>query len=358
MSMTLFGRLADHAEQKGDPVTNRDAARWIARKDETDAALMAHAKAKAKIVTRQIRLVRVEHDGECYFCTFGLPEPEDAPPYLEVIDTTPGIFSVAVLEAQVWPLMGVTAAEIKQALDARHGGSAGYEGHELSEVEKFFPPLLVYRSVEASPYHAITDRVLGAILARAYFDGPIYLDPDTVAALTNIFENGSDRIPFLNLVQGVLSISWENLFLEIYRCVEQLYGVKRFGALKAALNFASSPRDLAELLEEKLAWRPKEAEAFTSLVQLCDETLISNVCINLSIEADEHQKRCAKIVDSLYGLRNVIVHYRPSHKRVKKSEAEWNLIIRSMLSIVAQIYNDHADEYFAGSIWDREAEVY
>jgi len=346
MSAALFGRLTDYATQVGDPVANPDAGRWIVRKDDADAALMANAVAEARIVTRQIRLVRVEHEGDRYFCTFGLPEPDATPPDLEIIDATPGIFAIAVLEAQIRPLMSVTAAEIKQVLDDRFKDNAGYEGHELAEIEPLFPPLLVYRSVTDADYHAITDRVLGSILARTYFDGPISLEPDTVLGLTQIFEADSPLIPFRNLVQGVLAISWENLFLEAYRCIEQLYGMKRFGALKATLNFAASPRDLAKMLEDQLSWRPKEAEAFIALVILCDEGLISTACAGLAIEADDHQKRCSKLVEALYGLRNTIVHYRPAHEAVEKVDADWNIIIRGMLAIIAQLYNDHADEFF------------
>jgi len=346
MSLALFGRLTDYAAQAGDPVANPDAGRWITRKDGEDAFLMANAEAGVRIVTRQIRLVRIEHEDQRYFCIFGLPEPDATPPDLEIFDATAGIFAIAVLEAQVRPPMSVTPAEIKQTLDDRYKNIAGYNGHELADIVHLFPPLLVYRAVAGADYHAITDRVLGAILARTYFDGPISLEPDTVSALAEIFEADSAHIPFRNLVQGVLAISWENLFLEVYRCVEQLYGMKRFGALKATLNFAASPRDLAKMLEDQLAWRPKEAEAFTALVVLCDDGLISAVCRNLAIEADDHQKRCSKLVEVLYGLRNTIVHYRPAHEAVEMSDAEWNVIIRGMLAIVAQLYNDHADEFF------------
>lgn len=346
MNGILFERLIEYAAQAGDSVANRDAGRWISRKEDADAALMANATTEVRIVTRQIRFVNVEHEGERYFCTFGLPEPDEVPPDLEITNVTPGLFTIAVLEAQVRPPMSVTSAEIKQVLDDRYKGNAGYDGHDLEEIEPLFPALLVFRATAAADYHAITERVLGSILARTYFDGPISLEPDTVAVLTRVFEADSARIPFRNLVQGVLSISWENLFLETYRCIEQLYGMKRFGMLKAKLNFAESPRDLAKVLEDHLSWRPKEAEAFIALVNLCDEALILTVCTGLAIQVDMHERRCSRMVEELYGLRNTIVHYRPAHEMVQKTDADWNIIVRGMLEIVAQLYNDHADEFF------------
>lgn len=350
MSGVLFQRLTEHAAQAGEPVINPEAGRWIARKDQADADLMAEAAAEARIVTRQIRLVRVEHEGERYFCTFGLPDADVVPPDLEIIDSTPGLFAIAVLEAQVRPLLSVSAAEIKQVLDDRFKDNAGYDGHDLAEIEPLFPKMVVYHAVADADYHAITDRVLGSVLVRTYFDGPISFETDTVEVLTRLFEADSARIPFRNLVQGVLSISWENLFLEAYRCVEQLYGMKRFSALKAQLNFAASPRDLAKMLEEQLSWRPKEAEAFIALVNLCDDGLVSTICAGMGIEAETHEKRCSKMVEQLYGLRNTIVHYRPAHEFIQKADADWNFIIRGMLEIVAQLYNEHAGDFFGVAV--------
>ncbi len=348
MSNALFGRLADFAAQLDDPVVNREAGRWVKNDDATDLALMSKADTEVRIVTRQIRLVRIEHEGELYFCTFGLPEADEVPPDLETVDPTPGLFALAVLEAQVRPSVSVTAAAIKQVMDGQFSDNGSdYSGHDLAEIVPLFPALCVYRATGSADYHSLTDRVLGSILVRTYFDGPISLEPETVKVLTRVFEADSPLIPFRNLVQGVLSISWENLFLETYRCVEQLYGMKRFGVLKAQLNFAASPRELAKVIEDQLSWRPKESEAFVGLASLCGESLVSTVCAGLAVQADTHDKRYPRMAHELYGLRNMIVHYRPAHEAVQKSDADWNIIVRGMLDIVAHLYNHHAVEFFA-----------
>ena len=347
MSNALFGRLADFAAQLDDPIANPEAGRWIKNGDAADLALMSKGETVVRIVTRQIRLVRIEYEGALYFCTFGLPDADEVPPDLETVDATPGLFALAVLEAQVRPRASVTAASIKQVLDEQFiDNGAGYDGHDLAEIAPLFPSLSVYRAAGAAEYHALTDRVLGSILVRTYFDGPISLEPETVKILTRVFEADSPLIPFRNLVQGVLSISWENLFLETYRCVEQLYGMKRFGTLKAQLKFADSPRDLAKVIEDQLSWRPKESEAFVNLASLCDEALVSAVCAGLAVQADTHDKRYPRMAEELYGLRNMIVHYRPAHEAVQKSDADWNIIVRGMLDIVAHLYNNHAVEFF------------
>ncbi len=347
MIKVLFERLADHAAQAGDPITNSESVRWIKRKSDADARLMASASAKARIVTRQIRLVRVDSEDECFFCMFGLPEPEGISPELEVMDPTPGLFTLSILEASMRPPVSVTATAIKEILDVQfQDNGAGYDGHDLDDIMPLFPALVVYRATAPAEYQKSTDRVLGSILVRTYLDGPISLEPDTIAKLTKVFETDSRFIPFRNLVQGVLSISWENLFLECYRCIEQLYGMKRFQELRGALNFVSSPRNLAKALENHLAWRPRESEAFIALLNLCDAGMIAGVCVGMAVAGDTHERRCSKLVDILYGLRNTIVHYRPSDLAIQRTDAEWNVIICGMLDIVSDLYNNHASAFF------------
>ena len=347
MSGELFGRLAAYAIQGGVPIVNQDAARWIKKKDDADSALMTAASAVPRIVTRQIRLVRIEHDEELYFCTFGLPDPEQLPPELELVDATPGIFAVAILKANVHPLVTIKPIEVKQVLDGQFmDNGSDYQGHDLEEVMRFFPNIVTYRATNIMQYHNCMDRVIGSILARTYLDGPIELESETIDALTVLFETSCDLIPFRNLVQGILSISWENLFLECYRCIEQLYGMERFLALKAELNFASSPRELAKLIEYKLSWRPKENEAFVALVRLCDQSLVRRICKDLGIRGRDYDKLSGKLSEKVYGLRNNIVHYRPSHNVVQKTESEWNAIIRAMIDLISELYSRHADQYF------------
>nr|WP_295237250.1 hypothetical protein [uncultured Brevundimonas sp.] len=354
MSAELFELLAAQAASEGQPVAEPRQARFIKKLSDDDAALMAAAKAyEALIVTRQIRLVRIRHADKTYFCTFGLPSPEIIPPGLEVVDATPGLFAVAVLTAKVrpissYPATGSQAFAIKDLLDTQYMGSAGYEGHELDDVARLFPELTVYRASEDRAYLEIDERVLGSILVRAYIDGPIAMDDETLVTLTRVFEDDSDLIPFRNLVQGFLSISWENLFVEIYRCIEQLYALPRIEALKAELTYPSAARELAKILEDRLAWRPKEADAFEALVRMCDEAIVSRLFGGLESAAkDSHSERCADAVSELYNLRNRIVHYRPAHDRIAKSDESWNVIIRGMLDVVAQLYNTKAASYFA-----------
>lgn len=353
MNTALFGRLIDHADREGIPVEHPAEGRFIRRQDADDAAILTSARVVTLLVTRQIRLVRVDHNGERYFCAFGLAEPEGALLEPECIPTTPALFTLSVLEANIHPRKSVTASQIKDALDdAYHVEGGDYAGHHLAQITPLFPDLIVYRVTTQLEYHDIMERVLGSILVRTSLDGPILLEPDTVDKFIDVFETGSALIPFRNLIQGILSISWDYLFVEIYRCVEQLYSLPRIERLRKEMSSSSSIREMAKMLEDCLSWYPKEEEALQALVRLCTENTVTVICTGLdSGNGDTHDSRSDAAARELYKLRNRIVHYRPAHDKIEKSEADWNIIIRGMLEIVAHLYDTKGPSFF-GAVKD------
>lgn len=350
MSAALFARLVDHASLLGEEILHADKPRFLKRLNDDDAELMAKAETNSIIVTRQIRLVRLEWQSSVYFCLLGLPESELLPEGLEPVDLTPALFCLGVLESGARPTAAASSAAIKDALNTAYMGSPdGYEGHELGQIRPLFPDIFTYRSAAPSEYHKQGERVLGSFLAKSYLDGPIALDPDTISSFSETFERGSPQIPFEILIQGILSISWENLYLSIYRCIEQLYSASRVSILRAHWASAMSLRDLAKLLEKHLSWRPKEEDAFREIVLLCSPEVVSAICASLPPStSDTHEDRCSFVAGSLYRLRNQIVHYRPVHERVHKSEEEWNILIRGMLAIMNTLYEIRAADFFGG----------
>ena len=191
MSHALFGRLVDHADREGTPVAEPQRGRFLKRINDSNAELMAAGRATAVVLTRQIRLVRIEHADQVYFCTFGLPEPDEPLLGLENISATPGIFALATIEANIHPRRAVTAAMIKNVLDdAYKGNDQGYAGHDLDEIMNLFSPIVVYKATDQHEYMTITERVPGSILARTYWDGPVSLQPETVEIFARVFEQG------------------------------------------------------------------------------------------------------------------------------------------------------------------------
>jgi hypothetical protein len=349
MSKALFDRLINHAALQGLSIGHAGAVRFIRRKNMEDAELMARAEVSVLVVTRQIRLIRMEWGDELYFCAFGLAEPEQLLNGLEIIDLTPGTFALGILQADIRPLGTVTGSEIRDIVEDNFmGEGSDYDGHELNLITPLFPRAVLYRATAPLSYLQDIHRVLGLLLAKTYLDGPVQLAPTTIENLSDLFEDGTRHIPYRNLVQGILAISWENLFVEMYRCLEQLYAGPRIKALRQDWKSVRPLRELAVLLERTLSWRPKEDEALRHVIECCDEATIYSVCTSLRSAApsDTHSRRCESAARLIYELRNRIVHYRPIHDSIEFSDDEWNSVIGAMIELVREVYDQQGEDFF------------
>ena len=217
MSKLLFERLIVAAQQRDVEILHATKGRYIRRLSDEDANLMAGADACVLTISRQVRMVRISFQGETLFCVFGLTEPDQLPIGLEFADLTPAIFVIGILEARIQPLSSISGAEIRDVIEDYFMGANGYEGHNLDDVAKLFPRPSVFRATQDEQYLESDCRVLGALLVRSYMDGPIQLSSVTIEKFQSIFESGSKFIPFGNLLQGLMSISWENLYLAACR---------------------------------------------------------------------------------------------------------------------------------------------
>jgi len=346
MSKDLFDRLISRAAKEGVIIRDSDAPRYILPLDDggDDAALMAKAKATTLILTRQIKLVQIEWEGKTLFSFFGLSSNDDFPSGVAEVDLTPGTFALSVLKSNTHPT--APADKIRNTIEEPEA-----DGFDFESISKLFPTIYIYEVSRAHDFHQSKHRVLGSMLSKTYSDGPILLDSDTTEHLTEIFEGGSKHIPFHNLLQGIPAISWEGLFLEAYRCIEQLYSAPNVKKLRDDIGSDLALYDLAALLEEHLSWRPKEADSLSTVLAFCDEAIVSSAYQTLNPGAQpDPDKLYSATARQIYKLRNSIVHYRPDTPSITKNEAEWNEIIRAMLTIVQQIYDRHGEDFFEGPV--------
>lgn len=348
MNKLLFERLIVAAQQRDVEISNATKGRFIRRLSVEDAELMAGADARVLTISRQVRMVRISFQGETLFCVFGLAEPDQLPLGLEIADLTPAIFVIGVLEARIQPLSSKSGSDIRDVIEDDFMGALEYDGHELEGVGSLFPRPSVFRATQDEPYLESDHRVLGALLVRSYADGPIQLSSVTIEKLQSIFESGAKFIPFRNLVQGLMSISWENLYLEAYRCLEQLYAEPRVSDLKSQWHSTLPLRELAALLERHLSWRPKEDDALGKLLASCNFIYLTRLSTAFGInEPSANQNFIAeKVSRKVYELRNSVVHYRPIHEAINKSDVEWDDIISALLEVVGDIYESRGVPFF------------
>jgi len=343
MSHALFRDLIDHVEKTGESFAHQDKARWIKKKDEADIALMAEADIiRLQQITRHVRGVQIEHEGARYFALLGLQNVDQLPEGLSYSDLTPGLFAITVTEAKLVPSAG--PLEIRQAVEESHSGEPSFDGIELDEVARLYPEIFIFSADNDYEFTSSLVRVLGALLAASYLDGPIELELKTLQDVQRLFESGSEHIPFENILQGLLSISWGGLFLELYRSVEQLFAVPRLIEITDDWPSSLPFSELANLLENHLSWRPKENDALAAIIRGCRLDVTSA----LGDAFCPHRKRPVdhqNMADDVYRLRNSLVHFRQSLRLEDTGDQRWNEMIRAMISLVREAYSLHGAKY-------------
>lgn len=353
MSNAIFQRLISHAAADGTVIAHADKGRFVRRFSEADAELMAKADVRdRRRITRQMRAVMFEHDGRRLFAFFGFSSPPGVtlrmPDGLAEIAPTPGMFGIAITEAEVVPRG--TSAEIRNAIEAEFLGLEGYEGHELTDISSLFPSV-VFAEADVNYFYTMSiDRVLGAMVAATYTEGPIAMAERTLEAVEDLFTAGPSYIPFEIVLQGLLSISWSGLYVELYRCVEQLYPVPRLAGLTQKWASTQSFNDLAELLRENLGWRPREDESLIKLILACPDQTAKDLVAAFEIKFDENVSPADVAGKHVYAMRNGLVHFRGNRTLEPLNDERWNSLMVAMISLVRETYNCYGEQFHNGAV--------
>ena len=102
------------------------------------------------------------------------------------------------------------------------------------------------------------------------------------------------------------------------------------------------------MLERHLSWRPKEDEALCKIVGSCDGACVASLCVAFGMHEplEDLALRAERASRKIYDLRNNVVHYRPIHEMIQKSDAEWDCIVFALLDVVNQIYELRGEPFF------------
>lgn len=345
MNDRLFGGLIRYVERADQPFASSEQPRWIKRKSIADSVLMTRADVIASFrLTRFIRGVQIEHGGKVYHAIIGLPLKDVLLPKGIILEElTPGLFIISILEGDI-PL-AASPLQVKESIEDMHQGVDGFDGIDLASLAALYPDIYVVLSDQNYVYSSDLIRVIGVLTCLSYRDGPIYLEEETLLEIQSLFDSGSENIPFANILQGLVSISWNGLFLELYRSVEQLFSVPKLMSITEIWPATMPYVELAELLESRISWRPKESEALSAIIRECGESVRSSIssafCKRRQPPVD-HQN----MADDVYRLRNGIVHFRKHLAQGMISDEDWNEIIRAMVGLIREVYEIYGDRYY------------
>lgn len=338
MSEHIFLSLFEQAHDQDTDFPVDFEIRWITRLSDADANLMS----KCSVIPLRLSLLNsavvLKHEADAYFCIAGFSNPETLPGGLTRCDLTPGMFANFVIETEFSPV--ATAAEIKENVVGYSNAVTDYDGHDLSVVSALFPKIDCFELDQTAIYASNIERLVGAYLARGYQRGPLHLHEETRLKFASFFETAPETVPFALPLRGLLSFTWSTLFLELYRCIEQLYSVPKLVELTKSWNSERTLHELSKLLDENLGWRPKEDNS----LELLFRSLDADHCKSLrraaggSVPTGDDDKPWESAAKRIYSLRNANVHFRPTTEVDLLSDDQWNEVICLLLRAVTELY--------------------
>lgn len=209
---------------------------------------------------------------------------------------------------------------------------------DVDDITPYFINLNVYKVKPDTPY---SFKDLYQI--KGYFN--VNLDNNNIpyneSIKTNflsIFESGLKSIPMDIVELAYMSSQYKQVFLELYRCIEQLYPVPTLQNLLQVDGISlTCPITTAELLETQLNWRPKESDAIEAVFKDLDEVILTKFN---SVKSDTEYSALGNAA-FVYRLRNANVHFRKKLGKGSLDISKWELLIDVMLETTLHLYNKY-----------------
>ncbi|MFQ2875296.1 hypothetical protein ACLILY_08105 [Mycobacterium sp. MS3] len=332
---TIFGKLGKYAADRGTSVP--DGERYIFL-DETeyDVLVASRRVAHLKFGRAQAAALIKAPAGEVLalagFDAEGLARAER----IREVDLSPGLVVAMLADLEVDP--SVSPALVLNVVAAGSKDDAEYQGHDVADVMKLYPPLRMLEiddDVAGTPnFHA---NVL-AVCAKQGAHGNGWIEPDLAEELALLAEQRVAGLPYEFLTRAVLDLNPSNLFLALYRCLEATYAYAKATELASTLGIDGSWVDVARALGDTLSWYPRHDQSLAAVLAMptVDATDLEALALAFGHDADS-DTASIRVAMGLRELRNSLVHYGPTTRQVA-IPSDWNGLCAPLARVVASVF--------------------
>lgn len=331
-NQNVFSQIIEYLESK--EYSTLQERRYIKTSDREKEWLQQLNINKKLTIHPHLSTATFEFEADTYLLIVGQEFNIVFDEVFENVDINAGIFTALVSELSIGVHIHADAAEIFNNIMFQHT-ETGYAGHDYLELITYFEPITVFKILEDAPLtvDALT-RLSGYLLSKNINSLSLPFSPATILKYEKTFLEGSNNIPFENVLVSLVSVQWKFAFLDLYRCLERLYSVIPLDDLHQSLGLGIVLLDFSARIEEKLGWRPKEEDALGKL--LID--VPPDILDYFEIVKAKYGHSETKIHTWIYILRNSIVHFRPATQSISLSDDDWDIIIQGCLLLVGFWY--------------------
>ncbi|MEQ9235258.1 hypothetical protein [Coleofasciculus sp. E2-BRE-01] len=286
-----------------------------------------------KLKTASIKFDKIE-----YFVVVGWDDSVDfEEEIINPISLNAGLFTALIFDLQVSIRRKVSAYEIvEKILYPIEVGESTYSGHDFNEISDFFEPIYIYEIPEESPFKDKgIQRISGFYISKNIHQLALPFSNDTMKIFGKIFIEGSESIPYENLLLSLTSVSWKYSFLDVYRCIERIFSIFQLDELCQNLSISIPLVKLSAEIENSLGWKPNEED---TLNKILDDSPEETIEIFKEVKQVIDNTSKGKVGTFFYKIRNSIVHYRPATQESKLDYENWDKLIRGSLLVIMYWY--------------------
>ncbi|HEY9673685.1 MAG TPA: hypothetical protein V6D11_19750 [Waterburya sp.] len=337
----IFKVLADfvQASEIGVPISEENQ-RCIETSDSDKEWLK-----NLRILTKQpilpnFKTATFEFGSNKYFVAMGWHTQEISEEVIQFVEPNAGIVTALLFELKV--PVSQKASPYNIANEIFYESDQQRIKYDFSLVAKFFEPISVYQIQNDSPFLNQDDidiiRLSGFYALKNRQLISLNFSALTLSTFEKLFIEGSKNIPCENLLLSLVSVYWKYAFLDVYRCIENLFCISALEDLHKKIKIADSLLKFSSDVENYIGWRPKENEALNKLIDNSPEEAIS--CFQeIKVFIDNQEK--GKYGELIYRIRNSIVHFRPATEEIKLDDENWDKLINSSLLVIDYWYNKY-----------------
>lgn len=183
------------------------------------------------------------------------------------------------------------------------------------------------------------------------------LYPTTIETIKNILESQNSKYISDVVYKAITATHWEHCYLEMYRCIENLYLIHHIDILTQQLSddainiaiglnsigFRSTERSDVNKLFEKLSTsidQLKILKDYFDSKNNPEEKLEDEAGKEVSALQEKEIKSIKKnMADKLYQIRCDIAHLKYKHNHPNYTDEEWNLLITTMAMVIRELYD-------------------
>ncbi len=260
----------------------------------------------------------------------------------------PAMLLALLYEGKVKMARGISPLDVQEQVLSQQDDPE-YKGHDLEELVQFFEPVVVLKIDKNS---VLFDRPIREIeyYVSTYDSSLInprmqqFIDQYRAQLLKH------EALSKENVFLSVTSTHYKHAFLELYRCIENIYSLPRALLLKKAMGITLTGFEIAKLCRDELGWHRREEDSIKRIFRLIpsSEFDASNAKqLRFAVNNNWDFSRPDDVEDlasRIYKIRNQMVHQFDLSDEVEIDDGDWGILIGVIFVVIDHAYSEHSAE--------------